>query len=219
MSARVAVVTFPGSNCDRDVMNVYRRALSCTVLDAWHDDSSLGTVDAVILPGGFSYGDYLRCGAMAAHAKLMPEIRRFAAAGGPLLGICNGFQILCETGLLPGVLVRNDSLKFVCDDVKVRVEVDDTPFSRGLLGRELVLPVAHGEGNYFADEATLDALEQQRRVVFRYVGDNPNGSLRNIAGICNERRNVVGLMPHPERASDALLGRVDGLAVLKAVLS
>ena len=155
---------------------------------------------------------------MAAHARLMPEIRRFAEAGGALLGICNGFQILCETGMLPGVLVRNDSLRFVCDDVKVKVEVDDTPFTKGLLGRELVLPVAHGEGNYFSDEQSLDRLERERRVVFRYSGDNPNGSLRNIAGICNERRNVVGLMPHPERASDEMLGRIDGLAILKAVL-
>lgn len=218
MSTRVAVITFPGSNCDRDVMNVYRQVLGCTVIDAWHDNPALGTVDAVILPGGFSYGDYLRCGAMAAHAKVMPEVRRFVDAGGPLLGICNGFQILCETGLLPGVLVRNDSLRFVCDDVQVKVEAEDTPFSKGLLGRVLSLPVAHGEGNYFADPATLDALEAQRRVVFRYGAHNPNGSQRGIAGICNERRNVVGLMPHPERASDALLGRVDGLSILKAVL-
>lgn len=219
MSQSIVVVTFPGSNCDRDVINVYRSLPGVAVLNAWHDSLEFGAdVKAVILPGGFSYGDYLRCGAMAAHARIMPAVRRFAEAGGPVLGICNGFQILCETGLLPGVLVRNDSLRFVCDDVEVAVEAEDTPFSRGLLNNKLVLPVAHGEGNYFADDALLDRLERERRVVFRYQKQNPNGSRRHIAGICNEKRNVVGLMPHPERASDPLLGRADGLAILKAVL-
>lgn len=214
---KVAVVTFPGSNCDRDVMYAFRARLGCEVVNAWHDDASLGTVDAVILPGGFSYGDYLRCGAMAAHAKIMPEVKRFADAGGPLLGICNGFQILCETGLLPGALIRNRSLNFVCKEVAINVE-HESLWSKQLVGKTLRVPVAHGEGNYVADEATLDSLEKDGRVIFRYAGESPNGASRNIAGIANARGNVVALMPHPERASDPELGRNDGLAILQSVL-
>ncbi len=215
---KVTVVTFPGSNCDKDVIFAYAEKLGCQVTNAWHDDASLGDTDAVILPGGFSYGDYLRTGAMAAHARLMPEIKRFAERKGPLLGICNGFQILTEAYLLPGALLRNTSLNFVCRDVPVKVEAESA-FSKALVGQTMHLPVAHGQGNFFADQETLDALEKNKQVVFRYDGDNPNGSARNIAGICNLQRNVVALMPHPERASDSELGRSDGLAILKAVLS
>ena len=214
---KVAVVTFPGSNCDRDVIYAFRDRLGCEVLNAWHDDATLGAVDAVILPGGFSYGDYLRCGAMAAHARLMPAIKNFAERGGPLLGICNGFQILCETGLLPGALIRNRSLNFVCKEVAMKVE-HDSAWSRKIVGETLRVPVAHGEGNYVADEATLDALEKEGRVIFRYLGESPNGASRNIAGIANQAGNVVALMPHPERASDPELGRNDGLAILQSVL-
>lgn len=214
---RVTVVTFPGSNCDRDVRHIFA-GLGCDVKAAWHEDEQLAATDAVVLPGGFSYGDYLRTGAMAAHAKLMQQVRAFADKGGPVLGICNGFQILCEAQLLDGALLRNQSLQFICDDVEVTVESDDTPFSRGLKGRKLLLPIAHGEGNYFADEATLDKLESEGRVIFRYGEDNPNGSRRRIAGICNSKRNVVALMPHPERAADALLGRTDGKAILSSLL-
>jgi phosphoribosylformylglycinamidine synthase I len=184
----------------------------------WHDSTSLGNVDAVILPGGFSYGDYLRCGAIAKFSPVMTAVRKFAAEGGPVLGMCNGFQILVESGLLPGALIKNRGLKFVSRMVTVRVETTDTPFtSSATEGQMLRLPVAHGEGCYFADQRTLDALEAEDRVVVRYV-DNPNGSLRDIAGICNERRNVMGLMPHPERASDALVGSADGRVILQSLL-
>jgi phosphoribosylformylglycinamidine synthase I len=184
----------------------------------WHDSVSLGNVDAVILPGGFSYGDYLRCGAIAKFSPVMTAVRKFAAEGGPVLGMCNGFQILVESGLLPGALIRNRGLKFVSRMVTVRVETTNTPFTGSATeGQLLHLPVAHGEGCYFADQRTLDELEAEDRVVVRYV-DNPNGSLRDIAGICNERRNVMGLMPHPERASDALVGSADGCVILRSLV-
>jgi len=210
---KVAVVRFPGSNCDADAL----AAAAASGADAayvWHRSTDLGGADVVILPGGFSYGDYLRPGAIARFSPVMRAVAAHAAAGRPVLGICNGFQILCEAQLLPGALVRNGGLSFVCRPVCLRVETDTTPFTaRYRIGQELRMPVAHGDGRYVADEATLDRLEHEDRVVFRYVGGNPNGAMRDIAGITNEGRNVVGLMPHPERAAEALLGSGDGAAV------
>ncbi len=185
----------------------------------WHKDRLPAGLDAIVVPGGFSYGDYLRCGALARFSPVMEDVVAFASAGGPVLGICNGFQILCEAGLLPGVLMRNASLKFICRDVTLRVEGKDTPVTRGLAGRTLAMPVAHAEGNYFADAETLDRLEAEGRVVFRYVGGAPNGAARDIAGVsAGPRRNVVGLMPHPERAAEAILGRDDGRRLFEALV-
>jgi len=215
MTARVGVVTFPGTLDDRDAAAAVRLAGGDAVA-LWHEDELLHGVDAVILPGGFSYGDYLRCGAVAHLAPVMRAVSRFAADGGPVLGICNGFQVLCEARLLPGALLRNERLRFVSRPVPVIVERADTPFSAGYrVGTQLVLPVKHGEGRYVADAATLVALEAEGRVVFRYApGHNPNGSAHDIAGITNEARNVVGLMPHPEHAVDAVLSEgTDGLAM------
>jgi phosphoribosylformylglycinamidine synthase I len=210
---KIAVVRFPGSNCDADAL----AAAAASGADAyyvWHRSTDLGGADVAILPGGFSYGDYLRPGAIARFSPVMRAVAAHAAAGRPVLGICNGFQILCEAQLLPGALVRNGGLSFVCRPVRLRVETDTTPFTgRYRIGQELVMPVAHGDGRYVADEATLDRLEREDRVVFRYVGGNPNGATRDIAGVTNEGRNVVGLMPHPERAAEALLGSSDGAAV------
>jgi phosphoribosylformylglycinamidine synthase len=184
----------------------------------WHDSSTLGAVDAVILPGGFAYGDYLRCGAIAKFSPVMKAVRRFAADGGLVLGVCNGFQILVEAGLLPGALIRNRGLKFICREVRLRVETTDSPFtSAGRKGQILRLPIAHGEGCYFADERTLDELEAEDRIAFRYDG-NPNGSLRDIAGILSRERNVMGMMPHPERATELLMGSSDGLTVFRSML-
>ena len=210
---RIAVVRFPGSNCDADALNAAALA-GHEAFYVWHRSADLGGADAVILPGGFSYGDYLRPGAIARFSPVMQAVSAYARAGGPVLGVCNGFQILCEAHLLPGQLVRNERLAFVCRTVTVRVESDATPFTgRYRVGQELRMPVAHGDGRYFADEATLDRLERERRVVFRYVGGSPNGALRDIAGIANEDGNVVGLMPHPERAVETMLGSRDGLAM------
>jgi phosphoribosylformylglycinamidine synthase I len=215
---RFGVVVFPGSNCDHDAWFALSHNLGQQAEFIWHDAASLGNVDAVILPGGFAYGDYLRCGAIAKFSPVMSAVRKFAEQGGLVLGICNGFQILVEAGLLPGALLRNRDLKFVCRTVTVRVENNATPFtSSAHPGQILRIPVAHGEGCYFADQRTLDQLERDRRVVLRYV-DNPNGSLRDIAGICNERGNVMGLMPHPERAADALMGSTDGRAILESMV-
>jgi phosphoribosylformylglycinamidine synthase len=215
----VGIVTFPGSNCDHDVYHVVKHACGAPAEYVWHKDRLPGGLDAVILPGGFSYGDYLRCGALARFSPVMEDVVRFARGGGPVLGICNGFQILCEAGLLPGVLMRNASLKFICRDVTLRVEGEETPVTRGLGGATLTLPVAHAEGNYFADAATLDRLEGEGNVVFRYVGGAPNGAARDIAGIAGgPSRNVVGLMPHPERASESILGREDGRRLFDALL-
>ncbi len=214
------IVSFPGSNDDTDVLHAVTAVLGDDACRLWHKDTQLHGVDCVVLPGGFSYGDYLRCGAMAKFSPVMASVREFAAAGGLVLGICNGFQILCEAGLLPGALIRNRSLLFVCDLVRVRVETTATPFtSTCVAGEVLTLPIKHGEGCYVADEDTLGRLEDEGRVVVRYVdaadrptaAANPNGSLNNIAGISNERGNVVGLMPHPEHAVEALLGGDDGL--------
>ena len=215
---KFGVVVFPGSNCDHDAWYALSHNLGQQAEFIWHDAASLGNVDAVILPGGFAYGDYLRCGAIAKFSPVMGAVRKFADEGGLVLGICNGFQILVESGLLPGALLRNRDLKFVCRTVRVRVENNATPFTcNAAQGQILRIPVAHGEGCYFADPQTLDQLEQERRVVLRYV-DNPNGSLHDIAGICNERRNVMGLMPHPERAADVLMGSTDGRAILESMV-
>jgi phosphoribosylformylglycinamidine synthase len=215
---RFGVVVFPGSNCDHDAWYALSHNLGQTAEYIWHDSPSLGQVDAVVLPGGFSYGDYLRCGAIAKFSPVMEAIRKFAADGGLVLGVCNGFQILVESGLLPGALLRNRHLKFVCRDVTLRVESANTPFTSGASRNQLLrMPVAHGEGCYYADERTLDELEAEDRVVLRY-SDNPNGSLRDIAGICNARRNVMGLMPHPERAADPLLGSTDGRVILESII-
>jgi phosphoribosylformylglycinamidine synthase len=214
---KFGVIVFPGSNCDHDAFYAVSSNLGHKAEFVWHDSSSLGDLDAVILPGGFSYGDYLRCGAIAKFSPVMKAVKDFAEAGGIVLGVCNGFQILVEAGLLPGALIRNRSLKFVCRDVHLRVETTNSPFtSSAERGEILRVPIAHGEGCYFADDRTLDELEAEDRVVFRYL-DNPNGSLRDIAGVLNRQRNVMGMMPHPERAADPLMGSTDGLAVLASV--
>jgi phosphoribosylformylglycinamidine synthase len=224
----VAVVTFPGSNCDYVCYKALRDVVGVDATFVWHRERSLGDADAVVLPGGFSYGDHLRAGAIARLSPVMEAVAAFAAAGGPVLGICNGFQILCEAGLLPGALVRNDSRQFRGETVRVRVENADSRFTRDYaIGSILRLPIAHGEGGYVADEATLDRLEGEGRVAFRYVdadgrasdAANPNGSARGIAGILNDAGNILGLMPHPERAVEALLGSTDGLPLFTSLAS
>jgi phosphoribosylformylglycinamidine synthase len=224
---KAAVIVFPGSNCDRDVKVAIERVIDGQVSLVWHADAAVPDADVIVLPGGFAYGDYLRTGAMAAHSPVMRDVVAKARAGTPVIGICNGFQVLCEAGLLPGVLMRNASLKFVCRDVRLKVERTATPFtSRFAPGEVIRLPVAHGEGNYYADAATLDRLEAEGRVVFRYVDAdgnateeaNPNGSQRNIAGICDASGRVLGLMPHPERLIEPLLGGIDGRKVFESVL-
>ena len=218
---KAAVIVFPASNCDRDVAMALERATGKAPLMAWHGEATLpDQLDLIVLPGGFSYGDYLRCGAMAAHSPIMREVITRAKKGTPVLGICNGFQILCETGLLPGVLMRNASLKFVSRSVAMTVEATNTMFTaRYAPGQTVHIPVAHGDGNYFADKATLDRLEGEGRIAFRYVeGDNPNGAARNIAGIFNERRTIMGMMPHPERVSEPLHGGTDGKAIFDSLV-
>jgi phosphoribosylformylglycinamidine synthase subunit PurQ / glutaminase len=224
---KVGVLRFPGSNCDQDCLLAAECVPGVTASAVWHKDASLAGFDAVMVPGGFSYGDYLRCGAIARFSPIMAAVRQFAEDGGPVLGICNGFQILCEAGLLPGALVRNKGLHFVCRRQFVRVETENSIFTaRACKGDVLDLPVAHGEGCYFADATTLAELNKDDRVLLRYCdaagattsSSNPNGSLENIAGICNEGRNVFGLMPHPERACDPLLGGTDGLVILESLL-
>ncbi|MGH9655902.1 MAG: phosphoribosylformylglycinamidine synthase subunit PurQ [Bryobacteraceae bacterium] len=216
---KIGIVVFPGSNCDHDAWYAFAENLHVPAELIWHTSASLGEVDVVVLPGGFSYGDYLRCGAIAKFSPVMGAVERFARAGGPVLGICNGFQVLTETGLLPGALVRNERLKFICRTTPLRVETANSPFTRAARkGQLLHVPVAHGEGCYLADEPTLDQLEAEDRVVLRYT-ENCNGSMRNIAGILNERRNVMGMMPHPERAADSLMGSTDGLAILRSLVS
>jgi phosphoribosylformylglycinamidine synthase len=225
---KFAIVVFPGSNCDHDAYHAAKHVLGQDAAFVWHKDTTLGGADVVVLPGGFSYGDYLRTGAIARFSPVMKAVGEFAAGGGPVLGICNGFQILLEAGLLPGTMLRNEGLKFRCEHVHLRVERTDTPFTaRCRAGQVLRIPIAHGEGNYFADPETVAGLEADGRVVFRYStagGEvtpeaNPNGSLANIAGICNAQRNVVGLMPHPERACESPLGSADGLVVFESVVS
>ena len=224
---KVAVVTFPGSNCDYDLYKAAQQ-VGGEATFVWHRERGLDDYDAVLLPGGFSYGDYLRAGAIARISPIMEDVVTFAGVGGPVLGICNGFQILCEAGLLPGALVRNASLRFESKDVLLRVERTDTLFTGGYgAGQILRVPIAHGEGNYEADEATLEGLEAEGRVVFRYVdangdateGANPNGSWHNIAGIVNEQGNVLGMMPHPERAMEAILGSTDGVGLFTSLVT
>jgi phosphoribosylformylglycinamidine synthase I len=215
---KFGVIVFPGSNCDHDAFYAVAHNLGQPVEFIWHSSSSLGDVDAVILPGGFSYGDYLRCGAIAKFSPVMQAVKRFAADGGLVLGVCNGFQILVEAGLLPGALIRNRDLKFICRELRLSVATANSPFtSAGRKDQVLRLPIAHGEGCYVADERTLDELEAEDRVAFRYI-DNPNGSMRAIAGVLNRERNVMGLMPHPERATEPLMGSTDGLLVLHSML-
>jgi phosphoribosylformylglycinamidine synthase I len=235
IAMKFGVVVFPGSNCDHDAFHALGQVLQQPVEFLWHQSEQLNGVDAVLLPGGFSYGDYLRTGAIARFSPVMRAVAKFARAGGLVLGICNGFQILCEAGLLPGALQRNAGMRFVCRHVHIRVETADTPFTAAAKpGEILQIPVAHGEGNYFCDETTLTGLESNKQIVFRYTtpdgtvdpnrnvrGDdagNPNGSLANIAGICNRERNVLGLMPHPERAVEPALGSTDGLVIFRSLI-
>jgi phosphoribosylformylglycinamidine synthase len=224
---KFAIVVFPGSNCDHDAYHATRHVLGQDAEFVWHKDTDLKGADVVVLPGGFAHGDYLRTGAIARFSPVMDAVRAFAAAGNPTIGICNGFQVLLEAGLLPGAMLRNTE-KYKCEYVYARVEQTDTPFTNLCArGQVLKIPIAHGEGNYYADPETATALEADRQVIFRYVssnGDvsaesNPNGSLNNIAGICNQARNVVGLMPHPERACESALGSADGKVVLESVVS
>ena len=224
---KFAVVVFPGSNCDHDAYHAAKHVLGAEAAFVWHKDTTLGGADAVVLPGGFAHGDYLRTGAIARFSPVMQAVKAFAAAGGPVLGICNGFQVLTEAGLLPGALLRNRSVRFQCEQVHVRVEQTDTPFTcLARQGQVLRIPIAHGEGNYYAEPETLAGLEKNRQVVFRYAtaaGEvtedaNPNGSANNIAGLCSEGRNVVGLMPHPERACELAVGSADGLVMFESVM-
>ena len=215
---RVAVIRFPGSNCDADTLEAAARA-GADAYYVWHRDTDLRGADAVILPGGFAYGDYLRAGAIARFSPVMDAVQAHAGAGSPVLGICNGFQVLCEAGLLPGALVRNAGVKFLSRPVTVRVEAADTPFSTAYEeGAIFEAPIAHGEGRYVASADVLDELEDKRRVVLRYVGENPNGSSNHIAGITNATRNVVGMMPHPERAAESLLGETRGAGVFASLV-
>ncbi len=218
---RTAVIVFPGSNCDRDAAVALEAAFGRAPHMIWHRESDLPALDLIVLPGGFSYGDYLRSGAMAAQSPVLRAVREQAGRGVLVIGICNGFQVLTETGLLPGVLMRNAGLKFVCRDVDLIVGTGDSPFTRAYVqGQRVTMPVAHHDGNYYADETTLDRLEGEDRVAFRYAGReaNPNGSARDIAGILNERRNVLGMMPHPERAVDPLHGGIGGRALFEGLV-
>src|SRR5690606_35002668 len=225
---KFGVVIFPGSNCDEDVIHVLGNIMGQEVVRLWHKDRDLQRVDFVVLPGGFSYGDYLRSGAIARFSPIMQEVVAFANRGGYVLGICNGFQILTEAKLLPGTLLHNNSRKFICENVYIKPETNQSLVTRALdMQRAYKIPVAHGEGNYFADADTLKALNDKDQVQFRYCGSdgsvnpiyNPNGTAENIAGICNAGRNVFGMMPHPERAADALLGNQDGLALFESILN
>jgi phosphoribosylformylglycinamidine synthase subunit PurQ / glutaminase len=222
-----AVIEFPGSNCDQDCVHVLKNVLGQSSKMLWHKDETLGDVDAVILPGGFSYGDYLRCGAVARFSPVMQAVKEFAGTGGLVLGICNGFQILCEVGLLPGALISNRSLQFRCEHVFIKVMNPDSPFTNTTAADQVLrIPIAHHDGCYYADEATVRELEQNRQVLWQYVDQygkpslaaNPNGSINNIAGICNKERNVAGLMPHPERASEAILDEVDGIQIFESMI-
>jgi phosphoribosylformylglycinamidine synthase len=225
---RWAVLVFPGTWSDHDCHHVLTNALGQEADLVWHRESDLSAYDAIVLPGGFSYGDYLRCGAIARFSPVMDAVKREAAAGKPIIGICNGFQILCEAGLLPGILMRNNTTQFRCMPVNLRIETVATPFtSGGAEGQVIEVPISHGEGNYYADPETLARLNVEDRVVFRYCSPsgeitaeaNPNGAIENIAGIVNEERNVLGMMPHPERASEALMGGIDGLVIWRSMLS
>jgi phosphoribosylformylglycinamidine synthase I len=223
---KFGVVVFPGSNCDHDTYHVISKVIGQPVEFIWHRQNTIGDCDAILLPGGFSYGDYLRTGAIARFSPVMGAVKEFAAKGGIVMGICNGFQILCEAGLLPGALMRNANLKFVCEHINMRIESTDTPFTALCQkGQVLSVPIAHGDGNYFCDAATLEELKRENRIVFRYSDAsglltdqaNPNGSLENIAGIINRERNVIGMMPHPERASEELHGSNDGRIIFNSL--
>jgi phosphoribosylformylglycinamidine synthase len=223
---KFGVIVFPGSNCDHDAYHVISKQVGQPVDFIWHRDTDLSGYDAVIIPGGFSYGDYLRAGALARFSPVMNSIKQFATRGGLVLGICNGFQILCESGLLPGALIRNRDLHFICEHVRVRVESTNTPFTNELsAGEVLRIPIAHAEGNFVCDDSTMDQLAREDRIVFRYCDElgniteraNPNGSRDNIAGICNRQRNVMGMMPHPERACEDLLGSSDGRDIFRSL--
>jgi phosphoribosylformylglycinamidine synthase subunit PurQ / glutaminase len=224
---KFGVVVFPGSNCDHDAYYALGNVLHKPVEFIWHQSQDLAHCDAIILPGGFAYGDYLRTGAIARFSPVMQAVAKLAKSGGMVLGICNGFQILLEAGLLPGAMIRNAGLRFICRPVHVRVEQTDTPFTNAATkGQILTMPIAHGDGNYTCDEATLAELERNRQIIFRYTtvdgsddaAGNPNGSMANIAGICNRQRNVAGLMPHPERASESALGSADGLVIFRSMV-
>jgi len=223
---KFGIIVFPGSNCDHDAYHVISKQVGQPVDFIWHRDTDLKSFDALIIPGGFSYGDYLRAGALARFSPVMDSVKKFAATGGFVLGICNGFQILCEAGLLPGALIRNRDLNFICEHLSVRVETSDTPYTNEMTpGSVLRIPIAHAEGNYVCDDATLAELQREDRIVFRYCepsgavteAANPNGSRDNIAGICNHSRNVLGLMPHPERACEDLLGSTDGRDIFRSL--
>ena len=225
---KFGVLVFPGSNCDHDAYHVIAEIAHQPVTFLWHDSSELENCDAILVPGGFAYGDYLRTGAIARFSPVMQSVKKFAAGGGLVLGICNGFQILCEARLLPGALMRNSGLKYICKQVHLRTETTDSPFTNQLKqGQVVQIPIGHMEGNYFCDEATLVDLERDDRIVFRYsdrdgettAAANPNGSLGNIAGVLNEGRNVLGMMPHPDRSSERLLGSADGLLIFQSLVS
>jgi phosphoribosylformylglycinamidine synthase len=225
---KFGVVVFPGSNCDHDTYYVLRKILDLDVIFLWHKQATLEDCDIIILPGGFSYGDYLRTGAIARFSPIMNEVIRFANKGGYVFGICNGFQVLLEAGLLPGVMIKNESLNFVCKDIYLKIENKETVYTKGINGKNsLKIPVAHGEGNYFTDENTLKELEDNNQIVFKYCTSdgsitnesNPNGSIMNIAGIINKNGNVMGMMPHPERSSDSVLGKTDGSLIFKSLVN
>jgi phosphoribosylformylglycinamidine synthase subunit PurQ / glutaminase len=224
---KFGVVVFPGSNCDHDAFYAIGNVLQKPVEFIWHQSENLANCDALILPGGFAFGDYLRTGAIARFSPVMKSIEKFAKGGGMVLGICNGFQILCEAGLLPGAMMRNSGLRYICRHVHIRIEQTDTPFtSAAQKGQVLKMPIAHNDGNYTCDEATLAELEKNRQVIFRYTtpdgsddnAGNPNGAVHNIAGVCNRERNVVGLMPHPERSVESALGSADGLVIFRSMV-
>jgi phosphoribosylformylglycinamidine synthase subunit PurQ / glutaminase len=225
---KFGVLVFPGSNCDHDTSNVIEQIARQPVTMLWHESEDLEGCDAILVPGGFAYGDYLRTGAIAHFAPIMQSVKRFAASGGLVLGICNGFQILCESGLLPGALMRNAGLKYLCKQVHLRTETTNSPFTNTLTkGQVLQIPIGHMEGNYFCDESTLASLKRDDRIAFRYAtpsgeitaGANPNGSLENIAGVLNQGRNVLGMMPHPDRASELLLGSADGFPIFQSMIT
>ncbi len=216
---KFGIIVFPGSNCDQDCFHVVEKVFGQPAVKIWHKDKSLQNVDVVILPGGFSYGDYLRCGAIAKFSPIMSEIIKFAGNGGKVLGICNGFQILIEAGLLPGSLMRNKDLRFICDSVALKLMTNKNPFTgKGISDKSYRLPIAHAEGNYFIDEVGLKHLQDHDQIIFKYV-TNPNGSVSDIAGICNEQKNVLGMMPHPERVCEEVLGGTDGKFIFESLIS
>jgi phosphoribosylformylglycinamidine synthase subunit PurQ / glutaminase len=227
---KFGVVTFPGSNCDQDMIDALRYDLNQEVINLWHKEKDLSmfsTQDCILLPGGFSYGDHLRCGAIAKFSPIMQSVVEFANKGGRVIGVCNGFQILCEAGLLPGVLLRNQNQQFICKNVFLKSENTTTSLTKDVTGRPLMIPIAHGEGRYYADEATIEELFKNNQVIFRYCDEfgniidnaNPNGALRNIAGISNKGKNVFGMMPHPERAASSILGNTDGQLIFQSLIN